>query len=246
MPQVEAEQASLARGATVDDDRLVGGEPGRFEILLHLGERSELVGVVRAHQTSPVETGGAGDVAFPQPDVVIAEVFVARPGVDEHGAGAILGREQFAHRDPDPERALLRERALGIAEVLLGHLKASRLPVGKPAIDDADVLDPELFEDVGHHAGAQDLVVRQPLAGRVDEVRSIAVDTGPHEQGPRQVVREVLDRDALVGAPEGVEIDVVGGGDVPAEVVLVATAGVEHDRPRRRVGRGDELVRFGG
>ena len=50
----------------------------------------------------------------------------------------------------------------------------------------------------------------------------------------------------MVGAAQGVEVEVMGGRQVAAEVVLVAAAGVEDDRAFRRVGVFDELLRVGG
>ena len=66
---------------------------------------------------------------------------------------------------------LLRQGALRIAEVILRRLEALLFPLGQAAIDDPDVLDAELLQHIDDHAGAEDFVVRQLVAGGVDEVQ---------------------------------------------------------------------------
>ena len=71
------------------------------------------------------------------------------------------------------------------------------------------------------------------------------IDPRPNEQGLGQIVGQVLHGHSVVGPAQGIEVQVVRGGQVPAKVVLVTAARVDHDGLLGGLGV-DELLGVGG
>ena len=88
------------------------------------------------------------------------------------------------------------------------------------------------------------IVVDELVARSIDEVQAVFVHTGADEQRLRQNIRQVLHRHGGIGAAQGVEIDMMRGGQVAAEVVFITAACVEHDGALGGVGVFDESLCF--
>jgi hypothetical protein len=77
-------------------------------------------------------------------------------------------------------------------------------------------------------------------------VQTVFVDTRTDEEGFGQIIREILNGDStVIGATECVKFQVLSRREMAAEVVLVATAGIKHDRTLRGVRVFDERLRIG-
>ena len=243
--QIEPQQASFARRATVDDDLFVWFQPGRFEFGFHLREGFELVGVVFLHQPSPMEADRTRDMTLSQPDVVVADVLIVGASIDEHDAGYSLSCQQIIDCNRNLFVSLLGQRPRSIAKVFLRHGQLGLCPGRKTTVNDANVLHTKLFQYVGDHAGAQDFIVGKHIACRIDQMGAIAIDAGSNQQCFGDVVRQILDWNAILGAAKRIEVEMMRGGKVAAEVVLVASASIHNDGPLAGVLILNELIGIG-
>jgi hypothetical protein len=75
---------------------------------------------------------------------------------------------------------------------------------------------------------------------------AILLNAGSQEQSLREIGGQVLHGHAVIGSAKGIEIQVIGRGDMAAEVVFVPAAGIENDRAPGRVGLFDQFFRLGG